>query len=75
MIKDRAYWSAWEMEGPLRERLDPRRALALGDAMYAYARSLAVFPPADPLAGLATKISLARTVNVHSASGTDRSRS
>lgn len=75
MIKDQAYWSAWETQGPLRERFDPHRALALGDAMYAYARSLGVFPPADPLAGLTTKISLARAVNVHSAPGTDRPRS
>ena len=75
MIKDRAYWSAWETQGPLRERLDPHRALALGDAMYAYAHSLGVFPPVDPLAGLATKISLARVVNVHPTPGTDRPRS
>jgi hypothetical protein len=74
MIKDKAFWSAWESQGPLREPLEPRRALALCDAMYEYARSLGVFPPADPLAGLATKISLARTVNVHSASRTDRPR-
>ena len=75
MIKDRAYWEAWERQGPLRERLDPGRALKLADAMYAYAKSLGVFPPADPLSGLETKIALARIVNVLSTSGTDRSRS
>jgi hypothetical protein len=74
MIKDRAYWDKWESQGPLRERLDPHRALALADAMYEYARSLGVFPPADPLAGLASKIALARKVNVQTASGTDRPR-
>jgi len=75
MIKDTAYWEAWEAQGPLRERLDPDRALKLADAMYEYARSLGVFPPADPLAGLETKIALARIVNVLSPSGTDRPRS
>ena len=63
MIKDRAYWEAWERQGPLRERLDPQRALKLADAMYEYARSLGVFPPADPLEGLETKIAIARVVN------------
>ena len=75
MIKDREFWNTWESQGPLREPLDYRSALALGEAMYEYARLLRVFPPADPLAGLATKISLARAVNVHSAPGTDRPRS
>ena len=74
MIKDKEFWNTWESQGPLREPLDHSRALALGDAMYEYARFLRVFPPADPLSGLATKISLARIVNVHSAPGTDRAR-
>ena len=43
MIKDRAYWEAWEARGPLREHLDPQRAFKLGDAMYAHARSLGAF--------------------------------
>jgi hypothetical protein len=75
MIKDRTYWTAWESQGPLREPLGHSRALALSDAMYEYARSLGVFPPADLLAGLETRISLARTVNVHSTPGTHRPRS
>ena len=64
MIKDRAFWTAWESQGPLRESLSPSRARKLCDAMYEYARSLGVFPPPDPLAGLKTKISRARIVNV-----------
>ncbi len=75
MIKDRIFWSTWEAQGPLREPLDCHQALALGDAMYAYARSLGVFPPPDPLAGLETKIFLARVVNVQSPPGSDRSGS
>jgi hypothetical protein len=75
MIKDVAFWNAWESQGPLSVPLDPRRALALGDMMYEHARALGVFPPPDPLTGLDTKIALARALNVHSAPGTDRSRS
>ncbi len=75
MIKDIAFWSEWESRCPLREPLDPQRALKLCDAMYEHARLLGVFPPADPLAGLETKISLARIVNVQSAPGTDCPRS
>jgi hypothetical protein len=69
MVKDRALWTAWEAQGPLREPFSPSRALALAEAMYEYARSLGAFPPADPLAGLEIKISLARTVNVQTAPG------
>ena len=74
MIMDRAYWDAWESQGPLRERLDPHRALALADAMYEHAQYLGVFPLADPLAGLAIKIAMARKVNVQTTSGKDRPR-
>ena len=75
MIKDRAYWEAWEAQGPLREHLTPQQAFALCDAMYEHAKSLGVFPPADPLAGLETKIALARALNVQSTPGTDRPQS
>jgi hypothetical protein len=74
MIKDIAYWRHWEAQGPLRERLEPHRALALADAMYEHARSMGVFPQADPLAGLETKIAMARIINVQTTSGTDRPR-
>lgn len=63
MIKDVAYWEAWERQGPLSERLTPEQALALNDAMYEYAKSLGVLPPADPLEGLEAKIAMARTIN------------
>ena len=75
MIKDMTFWNTWESQGPLREAFDPSRALELGNAMYEYARAVGAFPPADPLAGLETTISLARAVNVHSAPGSDRPRS
>lgn len=64
MIKDRVFWEAWESQGPLREPLDSQRALKLADAMYEYARSMGVFPAADPLARIEMKIALAKSVNV-----------
>lgn len=74
MIKDTAYWSAWEAQGPLSEPLDFQRNLLLFQAMYDWARKLGAFPPADPLAGLETKIRVARILNhVRGPSGTDRS--
>jgi hypothetical protein len=75
MIKDRAYWTRWEAQGPLREPPDFWRALRLCEAMYEHARSLGQFPPSDPLAGIENKIALARTLNVRSVAGTDQPRS
>jgi hypothetical protein len=75
MIKDAAYWTAWEEAGPLRERLDFARNLQLVEAMYDLARELGAFPPADPLEGIETDIRVARILNnVPDAAGTDRSR-
>jgi hypothetical protein len=74
MIKDRAYWEAWESRGPLREPPDFERALALMDDFLHYARSLGVFPPSDPLAGIEHKIALARKLHAGPATGTDRAR-
>lgn len=75
MIKDVAFWEAWEREGPLREHLTPEQAFQLADAMYEYAKSLGLFPPADPLEGIETKIAMARALNVQSTPGTNRSQS
>jgi len=60
MIKDAKLWSEWEAQGPLREPADYRRNLRLYQAMYDWARTLGVFPLADPLEGLDTKIRVAR---------------
>jgi hypothetical protein len=73
VIKDVKQWSAWEAEGPLREPPDFQRNLRLLEGMYELARSLRVFPPAEPLAGLETDIYIARVINVRGAAGTDRS--
>jgi hypothetical protein len=59
MIKDRAYWEAWESQGTRRKPLDPQRALKGAEVRYEHARSSGVFPPTDALAGLETKIALA----------------
>jgi hypothetical protein len=74
MIKDRHYWEAWEAQGPLREPVNFQQNLRLFQAMYDWARKLGALPPADPLAGLETKIRVARILNhVRGPAGTDRS--
>ena len=75
MIKDVARWEAWERQGPLREQLTPEQAFRLADAMYEYAKSLGAFPPRDPLEGIATKVAMARALNVQSTPRTNRFKS
>jgi hypothetical protein len=72
MIKDREYWRNWEENGPLREPPDFERNLRIVEAMYALARTLGVWPPSDPLAGLDTKIRMARILNARRTVGPDR---
>jgi hypothetical protein len=72
MIKDAAAWAAWEEAGPLREPADFQRNLRLVQAMYDLARTLGVFPPEDPLAGLETDIRVARILNVRGSAGAHR---
>jgi len=75
VIKDVAYWTAWEEAGPLRQPLDYTRNLRLLESMYDLARALGAFPPADPLEGIETDIRLARLLNnVPDSAGTHRSR-
>lgn len=75
MIKDVAYWEAWEREYVRNQRVDFKRNLELMDAMYEHARLLGAIPPANPLEGIEVKIRLARVVNaqVRKYPGTDRS--
>jgi hypothetical protein len=72
MIKDRAYWEAWEASVPLREPPDFEGALALMDDFLEHARRLGVFPPSDPLEGIEHKIALARKLHVGRAAGKAR---
>ncbi len=72
MIKDKALWEAWEAQVLLSQPPDFRRNMRLLESMYEHARSLGVFPVADPLAGLEMKTRLARVLNVRTASGTNR---
>jgi hypothetical protein len=74
MIKDKALWQAWEEQTILSQAPDFQRNLRLLEAMYEHARALANFTPSDPLAGVELKARLARTVNVSTASGTNRAR-
>ena len=63
MIKDVAYWEAWELEYLQNDPVDFVRNLRLLDAMYEHARLLRAFPPADPLEGIEVKIRMARILN------------
>ena len=72
MIKDAAFWSDWEANGPLREPADFHRNLRLLQAMYELARTLGAFPPANPLEGLDTDIRVARILNVRGVAAKDR---
>lgn len=72
MIKDGTLWSRWEAEYCASVPADFARNLALLEAMYAEARAVLAFPPADPLEGIETKIRLAKVVNVRTASRADR---
>ena len=75
MIKDRAYWEAWEAGGPLREPPNFERVLALMDDFLAYARRLGVFPPSDPMEGIEHKIALAKKLHADPVARKDRARS
>ncbi len=73
MIKDVAFWEAWEQEYRRKQPVDFERNLALMDAMYEHARLLGAFPLANPLEGIEVKIRLAKVLNVRTSPGTDRS--
>ena len=74
MIKDVAYWRAWEDEFTRTHPPDFAQNLRIFDALYEHARKMGVFPLKDPLEGLETKIRMARVLNGRTDSGTDRSR-
>ena len=74
MIKDAAYWQAWEAEYIRSQPVDYRQNLKVFDALYEYARKMGAFPPRDPLEGLETKIRMAQVLNGRAPSGTDRAR-
>jgi len=63
MIKDVAFWEAWELEYLRNEAVDFARNLRLLDAMYEHARLLGAFPPANPLEGIEVKIRMAQILN------------
>jgi hypothetical protein len=71
MVKDKAFWEAWEAQFIAMEPLDFQRNLRLMNAMYEHARSMGAFPLKNPLEGLEDKIRLARMINVRTDSGTD----
>jgi hypothetical protein len=72
MIRDAAFWEKWEAQTLLSQPADFHQNLRLMEAMYEHARGLGVFPPANPLEGLETDISLAKALNALPAAGNDR---
>jgi hypothetical protein len=72
MIRDPAVWERWEAQTVLNQPADFHQNLRLVEAMYDHARRLGAFPPANPLEGLETDISLAKALNALPAAGKDR---
>lgn len=68
MIQNADYWREWEYANVLSRPLNFTESLRLLDAMYEEARLLGQFSAVDPLAGLETKLRMARVVNVCGAS-------
>ena len=64
MIRDKAFWGAWEDRYVANQPPDFLRNLQLLDGMYELARALGAFPPANPLEGLETDIRVAKALNV-----------
>ena len=74
MIRDTQTWEAWERGYQQRDKVDYYRNLRVFEALYTEAQRLGVLPPAAPLAGIETRVALARDLNVPIASRTDRPR-
>jgi len=72
MVRDKAFWGAWEARYIASQRPDFLRNLQLLDGMYDLARALGVFPLANPLEGLETDIRVAKALNVSTDSGNHR---
>ena len=72
MIRDKAFWEAWEAHYIASQAPDFHRNLQLLDSMHDLARALGVFPLANPLEGLETDIRVAKALNVSKDSGNHR---
>jgi hypothetical protein len=75
MVRDRAFWEAWEAHYIASQPPDFPRNLQLLEGMYELARTMGVFPLANPLEGLETDIRVAKALNVSTASGNYRPES
>jgi len=64
MVRDKAFWGAWEDRYIASQPPDFLRNLQLLDGMYELARALGVFPLVNPLEGLETDIRVAKALNV-----------
>ncbi len=72
MIRNRVVWEKWERDFVASEPPDFWKNLRLVEEMYAHARALGVFPLANPMEGLETKLWLAKVINVSTDSGKNR---
>ncbi len=63
MIRDVAYWRAWEDNYRRRHPVDIQRNLAVMEALMAQARRLGAWQKRNPLEGLEVKIRIARILN------------
>jgi len=72
MIRDRVAWEKWERDFVASAPPDFWKNLRLVEEMYEHARALGVFPLANPMEGLETKLWLARVINVSTDSGKNR---
>jgi hypothetical protein len=68
VIKDAAFWEAWERDVLLRQPADFRSNLRLLEAMYEEARALGVMSLPQALEGLESRLRLARLLNVRTTS-------
>ena len=68
MIKNQRLWESWENGLIRKTKPDIAQNFRLLNAMYDEARSLGLFPPADPLQGLDFKIRWIKMINVSKAS-------
>jgi hypothetical protein len=64
MIRNVDAWREWEEQYIASTPPNHAQALRLAEEMLEHARSLGVFPPADPLQGIEDTVDLAKALNV-----------
>jgi hypothetical protein len=65
MIKARSLWTQFERRSQSERKVDCAANLRVVEALYEEARSLGVFPLANPLDGIEVDLRLAKALNVY----------